>query len=881
MRHCNRSDQISLSLLHSWIFTDAEMYPGVPDSDIVRPTSPGPAQMLNYARQYAAEVTHRAADSNIRNRISTSAEEENGNFHSDTTSAPPVSEDIVVDFTTDSVLNGWENSSTLFTNVDIEPPRLENHEVALNDMLGIEPDASDEATIELVINEPDSNSAGINEHGLDNVSERVNALSAVVNNSDNRENQSAESTISAERQGVLNRRGMWSPPPRRLSREELTGEVSGGNAEQLNHSNYRDRSPLTQRLGDNVSSESDSGSLSRDQECLNCRSKQDLNSSNLQISSGSCVPDRNTAATTTLKIHPVSSLSAQAAQSLPGSTTNTPASNFPGTPMLTRFLQSQKTPQNKASSNESRTSSVFPNIRERLQTNIPLTSSDGTHNTGPVRVLASRGEIPVVTVVSASENSATVSSTIDTPRPSYLSRLQTSDTNPTTVRSGLSLATSNITSLVSSHVSRSRLSASARGSEERELSLLNYPPSVPTVIASTSSHASLFQNIYHNSRGTYNYNTRGSFGGGGLIRNTTLTSSRTQPYLQSRSRYGSLMGPYLESRGVGLNRYLDMNTENSVIPGQSTSSVTSRPIIRMTAELNRVAYTENQSRLSQLGPPLSVLNSTTTQYNLLESSDTESELNTHLHNGRYFLPISEDQTRTVSSTSIQSASSVESSETLTTRQRSVSRDSMENGVQGQTSVIDIPYTGNSASDDFVQDMHRLRRESVLERMRLQNNESDLNEVALLNQDDNNNTIHMTENLTNSTQPREGPEPYLALRNNLVTMTDQIEQEMNELNRRINALRDSFNQSLQALRQDRERYQSLGQSLTDTSTNLLSSVNTTRGDNPVRAENPGEHINFPVIRVTGLEDSQRESNNGPTVIADPEGNDSFYNVQFDW
>ena len=190
------------------------------------------------------------------------------------------------------------------------------------------------------------------------------------------------------------------------------------------------------------------------------------------------------------------------------------------------------------------------------------------------------------------------------------------------------------------------------------------------------------------------------------------------------------------------------------------------------------------------------------------------------------------------------------------------------------SSTDLTSTNTgSATNDFVQDMHRLSRNSLLDEGRLQvptNSQPNLTNMYVTNQDNNNNTILMTENRGNLNSTRQGAEPFLALRDNLVSMTDQIEQEMNELNRRINALRDSFNQSLQALRQDRERYQTLGQSLTDTSTNLgPAAAPMTREDSP-RVDSSVENVTSPVITVTRLEDDWREEREDVTVSGQQQG-----------
>ena len=827
-------------------------------------------------------------------RIRDSLNSENENSNTDESVLPLA---VLGDADIESASNTEENGEIQIEDIEISIPNdsnhrnfdtdtftTENYDAELNNILGIETDVSnqtvsDEERQEAAAVNP---SAEIKPFVIDSSSNRIGASEAVsagLIENDNYDNsigaeindsrgttRADNSVTNTEREtAVLNRRGMWSPPPRRLSPAELAGDVENQNMGEpslreevasqsedsvqndIGHLEIEQRqagaskfstSKVSQNLEENNHDKNNENQTQiSNQECLNCQSKQELKFSGYPTNTS----------------NPKTEYSKSRINKAPTS--------LSGTSMLTRYLQLQKGASNTSKATDIRSSTtVFPSIRERLQTNIPLTSCDSPTRSSSVRVLSSRGEIPVVTVVSASESSTITSSLPERSRPMVAGLTDVFSTNGANVRSGLSTA-------ISSNNARSRLHSSSALSNAA-LSGINYPPIVPTVIASTSSHASLFQNIYHNSRGTYNYNSRGGFGGG-QIRNTTLSSSRTQPYLQNRSRFLSLMGPYLESRGVGLNRINENNSDNSTVPSQTATSLNFGPS----------PYPEGQTRVSYPSLHLSAVNPPTTLSNTLESSDTESELNTHLHNRAYFLPISEDQTRTVSSTSIQSTSSIESSDNVVLRQRSVSRDSVDS-VLGHASVTEVQGHGSSATDDFVQDMHRFSRNTVLEteRQRQQNNPQNLNESCLFNQDDNNNnqddnnnTIQVSDNSRNSTQAGQGPESFLALRNNLVTMTDQIEQEMNELNRRINALRDSFNQSLQALRQDRERYQSLGRSLTETNTNVTPITRVDRGENSSRVDNSNEPRAVPVIRVTGLEDHQASSHEESSVPENSEGN----------
>ena len=803
--------------------------------------------MLSYARQYAAEVTQRAA--NMEHANGTSGSEDTGVSNTDTdTSIANLSVSSVINTTTEppsDILNTRDSDAeTVSSVIDND---FTSHSAIRADSGVI--DLSHILDSESVI--VDGRTSGVSDE-IEITGASYNHQSAnLLNSIPSRDHD--ESTENSDEQPGAIRRGVWSPPPWPLSREELLGEVGDINS--------RDRNQATRSVPNPTCS---IGLSTCNSELLNSRSKVGTNSASASVKSSRSETEVSNSA----------------------SQENSAALQYSGTPMLTRFLQTPKSSQNQTNSNENRSSSGFPNIRERLQTSIPLSSCDNSRRTGPVRVLSSRGKIPVVTVVSASEASPSISSIAESQRTVYGSMLQSNSSGGAGIISGLSSAaetdvlasltqppqlTSN--SITSNLINRTD-SAHSISSEPTGLSVLSsYPPIVPTVIASTSSHASLFQNIYHNSRGTFNYSTRGGLGVG-QIRTTTLSSSRTQPYLQNRSRYLSLLAPYTtEGRAGILNRSAENSQEDSTLASHAVSSLGNRSLTGLTPDLNRVSYPDGQSRNSNLRPPLPVMTSTT-PYNPLEASDTESELNTHLHNRAYFLPISEEQTRTVSSTSVQSASSLDSSDTLATRQRSVSRGSTDNSVQGQMSSTDLTSTNaGSATNDFVQDMHRLSRNSLLDEGRLQvptNSQPNLTNMYVTNQDNNNNTILMTENRGNLNSTRQGPEPFLALRDNLVSMTDQIEQEMNELNRRINALRDSFNQSLQALRQDRERYQTLGHSLTDTSTNLgPTAAPMTREDSP-RVDSSVENVTSPVITVTRLEDDWREEREDVTVSGQQQG-----------
>ena len=742
----------------------------------------------------------------------------------------------------------------------------ETYDAELNNILGIETEVNDdeeniEASNEVLISEAEVNedlvdSVGEENENFEGLGEDIGVSGAlnvqlrefesnnsveVVNMSDGRVVVGAanSATDSSGKTETLNSRGVGSPPPRHLPSAEYGVSVVG---QDIGHS--------------------ECGTSSQSDNMGPCKNSSVADSSKVQMSNNSQSDVANFAISSATSSNEC--YNSKANQELIYSSTSRDTGNpkskvdkqpniLSGPSVLTRYLQAQKQASGSSGTSSSKaTTSVFPSIRERLQTNIPLTSCDSTSKSSSVKVLSSRGEIPVVTVVSASECSSSSSLVSEGNRPVVAGWSDVLRTNAANVRTGLSTA-------ISSSSTRSNLNSSS------SLTGLSYPPIVPTVIASTSSHASLFQNIYHNSRGTYNYNTRGAFRGG-QIRNTTLSSSRTQPYLQNRSRFMSLMGPYLESRGFGSNRVSENNPSRSTVASPITAAHTFSP-----------AYSDSQSRIPYSGVPVSAANPPT-QSNVLESSDTESELNTHLHNRAYFLPISEDQTRTVSSTSIQSTSSIESSDNVL-RQRSVSRDSVDS-VQGGTSVNEIQGQINSVADNFVQDMHRFSRNSVLEseRQRQPNNPQNSNANSLFNrddnnndQDDNNNTIQVANNPGNTAQATQGSDSILALRDNLVTMTDQIEQEMNELNRRINSLRDSFNQSLQALRQDRERYQSLGQSLTDTNTNLTSIERAVRGENDHRGNNSNNSRDVPVIRVTGLEDPTASASGEMTIPASSQGN----------
>lgn len=303
-----------------------------------------------------------------------------------------------------------------------------------------------------------------------------------------------------------------------------------------------------------------------------------------------------------------------------------------------------------------------------------------------------------------------------------------------------------------------------------------------SVVASTSSQSALFENIIHASEivpetanTTSNEPVQSPHG-------ATTLPSQLQNW-QNRTRYMSIMGPYLESRGI--------NPVVSIPPSSARDrSANNLPVM---------------SHESAAGLP-----SANPHSRDQASSDTETELSTHLSSsGAYFLPITEDHRRSVSSASLN-----RNTDSAGLRQFSLSAESTDS-TQGQS----------SRSSSQGQDIELVVDHNENYTTNRNSGQGDTQSISLRSQDSNNNSIHIV-TTSNETQANlvpssleERSQDYLQMRDSFLSMTDQIEREMNELNRRINALRDSFNQSIRSLRQDRRRYENMDNLLPDdTATN---------------------------------------------------------------
>ena len=333
----------------------------------------------------------------------------------------------------------------------------------------------------------------------------------------------------------------------------------------------------------------------------------------------------------------------------------------------------------------------------------------------------------------------------------------------------------------------------------------NYSNSAP-IVASTSSHRTLFENIFHQSS-TSTYSVTSS------SESVPATSyphhvPRLPPpynYLQ-RARYMPLMGPYLESRG-----HNPLTTfPSSTVLEESTHDI---PAVheRSLEFLPSTFHARDRS-----------------------SSDSETEVSSHMSTAdAYFLPITEDQNHRLSSSSVSSLD--RSTNPAMSRRLSTSAGSSDSGM-GQSSRTS---SQGAQEIELVVDQNENYTTSQVSSRNNNNNNNNNNTSTQANQnisvrsnDDNNNSIHIVANGNNSsaiavTAPSsvamtlsEHHREYVRLRNSFVSMTDQIEREMNELNRRISALRDTFNQSIRSLRQDRRRYETLDNLLPlDSSANL--------------------------------------------------------------
>ncbi|XP_045195541.2 activating molecule in BECN1-regulated autophagy protein 1A-like [Mercenaria mercenaria] len=544
----------------------------------------------------------------------------------------------------------------------------------------------------------------------------------------------------------------------------------------------------------------------------------------------------------------------------------------PMSTLLSRFLQrsSQKSSEATSTTNSSSaTTKIFPSIRERLQLSIPL-STEMTSASKPKVTLSQTTGIPKVTVIMSSHTDESPQVTghgtnmpcsLNQPRVSHtplaIPVCSISNTNSAAYSVTRSQAVNGSTGCLRVGANQPQSanlcprSATATETDVTSQSLFNsqdawrplsannstvsssrqtctttvtselLPPvaiNTPTIVASTSSHSTLFENIFHNSNTVMQ--TSGVNSGHHSTRGRSyLPSFRSQPYSwQNRSRYLSLMGPYLQSRGVN-----PQAPEHTSYPVEEVSSNEGLPLRSQSSGRESASFQCDQA-----------------------SSDTENELSSHLHqSGAYFLPIPEDQRRAASSASLRSSGSLDrNTDPSVLRRFNVSPGSADS-LQGRTSASDSSQGQRSESahsqrsrSGSIQE-HRSRSNSQEYEVELvvdQNENYTTNrnvhpdvpqreEIVHRSHDSNNNSIHISVNnnpALNSISQRvdQRNTDYVRLRDSFVSMTDQIEREMNDLNRRINALRDSFSESIRSLRHDRRRYETLdGHLPAETATNL--------------------------------------------------------------
>ncbi|XP_060583975.1 activating molecule in BECN1-regulated autophagy protein 1A-like isoform X2 [Ruditapes philippinarum] len=541
----------------------------------------------------------------------------------------------------------------------------------------------------------------------------------------------------------------------------------------------------------------------------------------------------------------------------------------PSTTLLSRFLQrpsqkpSEATPT--SSSITSTESKVFPSIRERLQLSIPLsTETTSASSKGKVTLTQTTG-IPKVTVIMSSHTDTGTQRSCPGTKPS--SNLSLSSLNQTALnmcsisnntaknvtrapslsgntgclkvksdQTGVNSCTTtttttgaNLRALCTSvnddaSASLPKCGSAVPSSRQANITTVSsqlVPPVViivPTIVASTSSHSTLFENIFHNSSTVTQ--TAGVNSGNSSSRGRNyLPSFRSQPYnWQNRGRYLSLMGPYLQSRGMN-----PPVSESSAYHPEEVSTIESLPMRSQSSGRDSATLQCDQA-----------------------SSDTENELSSHLRqSGAYFLPIPEHQRRATSSSSQRSSGSLDrNTDSSCLRQFNVSAGSVDsaqghlsNSDSSQGRRSDSAHSQRSRSGSVQGQRSRSNSQEYEVELVVDQNENyttnrnvhpdipQREEIVHRSQDSNNNSIHISMNNNQalssiSQRVDQRNHDYVRLRDSFVSMTDQIEREMNDLNRRINALRDSFSESIRSLRHDRRRYETLdGHLPAETATNL--------------------------------------------------------------
>ena len=486
-------------------------------------------------------------------------------------------------------------------------------------------------------------------------------------------------------------------------------------------------------------------------------------------------------------------------------------------PYLARYIKGQSSNKTSKSSLVSQPTKQFPSIRDRLQTSIPLASET---NNGAANNAVSIAGIPPVTVLSLSElcipvtaQSNTDSSTHPVSVVKSLAGGQTYNTSMIKLCSSSTAVTSTLPSCKSS-VSEKHVAAGSKhlAPSERTIvqdckglkSMNTMPPDSTIPTRDTCIAKNTTPNSNNDSAGTLedgksNSEAEVSRNATFNIPNSSIRESssqnvqmaraeterrhyknKVQPYtLPRQPRHSSLMGPYVESRGLRAPGQ----------PGSSDSfSVRALPANHQTQSNN---YVHSKSHHTQRDNNRQCSVSTESSTN---SSETQS--------GYYFLPISENSRSNTESTTIQNSGNQVS---IVTRP--------EHSDPSQTFSQSSGNNSNHQNIELFVDQNE--NYTAVRNANNTQTSQPVNEVQVSTNDNNNNSLHIIQqdpvvSLAASIPHSDTNQDYIALRNTFVSMTDQIEREMSDLNRRINALRDSFNQSLFSIRQDRQRYESVGQ-----------------------------------------------------------------------
>ncbi|KAL4233103.1 WD domain [Mactra antiquata] len=467
-----------------------------------------------------------------------------------------------------------------------------------------------------------------------------------------------------------------------------------------------------------------------------------------------------------------------------------------GIPKVTVIMSSQagSSVSTQATSDKGTSQTVSSGQKSTNNCNSYNIQKEGSHQNELSRSSSSVLPLTTSSAVSSSSHSSTTETIFSTPS-TNLSAIVSTDSQET----GLPCPRNS---------RRLNLGISSSTSIGRHTSSINQQ----TVVASTSSHTSLFQNIFHDSNAV-SRNTSDSSNQNTTRSRSYLPSFQSQPHSwQNRTRYLSIMGPYLQSRGVNPS---GLDPE---VPA-SQNSQPNGPI----SDLNIASIPEILVR---------------------DSSDTENELSVHLStSGAYFMPITEDQRRANSSASLRSSTRSSASTSRNaqdihlSRQQNISAGSIDSAQgersesassQGSRSGSANDQRSRSNSQDHEIELVVDQNENYTTNRNQMTDANRNEEIVHRNYDSNNNSIHIAPNTVamNSLNQRveERNHDYVRLRDCFVSMTDQIEREMNDLNRRINALRDSFNESIQSLRNDRRRYETVdGNIPSETATNLAAHV----------------------------------------------------------